>query len=311
MKLNRPYTAEEIAELVDGEIIGKGKDEIKGINEIHKVVSGDLSFVDHPKYYKKCIDSAASVILINDKVDEGINPKKKTLILHQDPIAAYNILVKHFIAFHPQPEMIHTSAIIGEGTEIQPGVFIAENVEIGENCILHSGVHIQAHTLIGDNVIVGSGSILGGDAFYFNKKNDTYRKLESSGRVVIEDNVEIGSACTIDRGVSGDTIIGQGSKLDNQVHIGHGVEVGKNCLLAAQVGIGGKTIVRDNVIMWGQVGVNKDIEIGEGAIILGKSGVSKSLEGGKTYFGYPADEARTVYRKLGWLSRLPELFSKK
>lgn len=311
MKLNRPYSASEIAEIIDGEIIGNENDEITGINEIHKVVQGDLSFVDHHKYYKKCIDSSASVILINAKVDDEINPEYKTLIVHDDPIAAYNKLVRHFKAFHPQVEMIHPSARIGEGCQIQPGVFIGDNVEVGKNCILHSGVHIQAHTIIGDNVTIQSGSIIGGDAFYFNKKHDAYRKMESCGRVIIEDHVEIGSACTIDRGVSGDTIIGRGSKLDNQVHIGHGVELGENCLLAAQVGIGGKTIVKDNVIMWGQVGVNKDIEIGEGAILLGQSGVSKSLKGGKTYFGYPADEARTYYKRLGWLNRLPELFNKK
>lgn len=310
MKLNRPYSANEIAELIDAKVIGDKHVEINGINEIHKVVSGDLSFVDHPKYYAKCIQSQATVILINAEVDKDLNPDSKTLLLHSDPIAAYNILVKHFKPFRLQSSMIHPEAQIDPSSIIQPGVFIGENVRIGKNCIIHAQVSIQAHTEIGDNVIIQPGSIIGSDAFYFNKKEDRYRKMESSGRVIIHDDVEIGAACTIDRGVSGDTIIGRGTKLDNQVHIGHGVETGENCLFAAQVGIGGKTIIKDNVIMWGQVGVNKDIEIGEAAIVLAKSGVSKSLKGSKVYFGYPAGEARSMYRKLGLLSRLPELFNK-
>lgn len=306
MKLNRPYTAKEIAEIIDAKIIGEESIAIEGINEIHKVVIGDLSFVDHPKYYSKCINSDASVILINAEVEASQNPSGKTLLLHSDPIAAYNTLVKHFKAFQPQSDMIHPSAIIGSGTVLQPGVFIGEHVQIGAECVIHSQVTIQAHTQIGDRVIIHPGCIIGADAFYFNKKNDRYRKMESCGRVIIKDDVEIGAGCTVDRGVSGDTIIGRGSKLDNQVHIGHGVELGENCLLAAQVGIGGKTIVRDNVIMWGQVGVNKDIEIGEAAIILGQSGVTKSLKGGKTYFGSPAGEAREIYKKMAKLNNLKD-----
>jgi len=310
MKLNRPYTANEIAEIISAKVIGDRGTEVTGINEIHKVVEGDLSFVDHPKYYKKCISSDASLILINAEVSEEINPDQKTLLVHEDPIAAYNILVKRFKPFQPQTEMIHPSSSIGENTIIQPGVFIGENVTIGSNCIIHPQVVIQAHTRIGNHVIIQPGCIIGSDAFYFNKKEGAYRKMESSGCVIIEDNVELGSACTIDRGVSGDTIIGEGSKLDNQVHLGHGVVLGKNCLLAAQVGIGGKTRVKDNVIMWGQVGVNKNIDIGESAVVLAQSGVSKSLEGGKVYFGYPAGEARSMFKKLSWLNKLPELFNK-
>ncbi|HHS96168.1 MAG TPA: UDP-3-O-(3-hydroxymyristoyl)glucosamine N-acyltransferase, partial [Phaeodactylibacter sp.] len=150
----------------------------------------------------------------------------------------------------------------------------------------------------------------GTDAFYFKSNPDGYTKWRSGGRVIIEDRVDIGAGCTINKGVSGDTIIGEGSKLDGQVHIGHGVVVGKNCLFAAQVGIGGKTTIGDGVILYGQVGVIQNIHIGDKAIVLAKAGVSKSLEGGKTYFGAPAEEARKYYRMLAALRMLPEILKR-
>jgi UDP-3-O-[3-hydroxymyristoyl] glucosamine N-acyltransferase len=155
-------------------------------------------------------------------------------------------------------------------------------------------------------VIIHANTVIGADAFYFKKRPDGYDKLYSCGRVVIGNNVEIGAACTIDKGVSGDTIIGDGTKIDNQVHLGHGVVVGKHCLLAAQVGVGGKTIIQDEVSLWGQVGVQKDILIEKGAVVLGQSGVTKSLKGNKVYFGTPAAEAKSRYRELTYLRRLPE-----
>jgi UDP-3-O-[3-hydroxymyristoyl] glucosamine N-acyltransferase len=171
---------------------------------------------------------------------------------------------------------------------------------------------IGPHTIIGENVVVGPGALIGPDAFYFKKMPDGEMvKWRSGGRVILEDHVDIGAGCTISKGVSGDTIIGRGSKLDCQVHIGHGVVVGKNCLFAAQVGIGGKTVIGDQVVLYGQVGVAQAIEIGSGAVVLAKSGVSKSLEGGKTYFGIPADEVREKYRELASLRLLPDFMKNK
>jgi len=186
-------------------------------------------------------------------------------------------------------------------------------VKVGKNCIIHANVSICDHSVIGDNVIIQPNTVVGGDAYYFKFRNSTenfYDKLLSSGRTVIEDNVEIGSGCTIDRGVSGDTIIGKGTKLDNLVMVGHGVVIGKNCLISAQVGIAGKTIIEDEVIIWGQAGISKDLTIGKGAIISAKSGVSISLEGGKTYFGIPAEDARTKWREISILRQLPDIWEK-
>jgi UDP-3-O-[3-hydroxymyristoyl] glucosamine N-acyltransferase len=162
-------------------------------------------------------------------------------------------------------------------------------------------------------VIIHAGTVIGADAFYFKRRKDRdvqYDKLESCGRVIIEDDVGIGAGTTIDKGVSGDTIIGAGTKLDNHIHIGHGAVIGKNCLFAAQVGIGGKAIIEDEVILWGQVGVSKDLTIGKGAIVLAQSGVPSSLDAGKTYFGSPVEEAKTKMRELAWVKRIPEMWDK-
>jgi UDP-3-O-[3-hydroxymyristoyl] glucosamine N-acyltransferase len=194
-----------------------------------------------------------------------------------------------------------------------PNVFIGKKVVIGKNCIIHPNVTILDYTIIGDHVIIQSGTVLGGDAFYYNTKKNRenwYNKMLSCGNVVIEDFVEIGAGCTIDRGVTAETRIGKGTKMDNLVHIGHDVTVGKNCLFAAQVGIAGGTIIEDGVTLWGQVGVGKTLTIGANAVVLGKSGVPSSLEGGKTYFGYPALEASEKRRELVWIKRIPMLWKK-
>jgi UDP-3-O-[3-hydroxymyristoyl] glucosamine N-acyltransferase len=149
--------------------------------------------------------------------------------------------------------------------------------------------------------------VIGSDAFYFKKKPEGYDKMISAGRVVIHNRVEIGSLCSIDKGVSGDTIIGEGTKLDNQIHIGHDTVIGKNCLFAAQVGIAGVVIIEDDVILWGQVGVQKDLTIGKGAVILGKSGISKSIAGGKVYFGAPVEDARDKWKEMALIRKLPEI----
>ena len=194
-----------------------------------------------------------------------------------------------------------------------PGAFVGNNVSIGTDCIIHPNVTIYDHTVIGDDVIIHAGTVIGADAFYFKRRKERqiqYDKLESCGRVVIGDSVEIGACCTIDRGVSGDTLIGSGTKLDNHVHIGHGAVIGKNCLFAAQVGIGGKAIIEDEVILWGQVGVSKDLTIGKGAVVYAQSGVPASIPGGKVYFGSPVEDARVKMKELNWIKRIPEIWEK-
>lgn len=310
MKLKAPVSVQWVAEFIGAKLLGNTTQEVAGLNEIHKVEPGDLSFVDHEKYYNKCLQSAATVILINKEVDF---PEGKTLLVHEDPFSAYVKLVKHFHPFIPSSSMISDTANIGEDTIIQPGVFIGHNVQIGKHCLIHPNVTIYDNTVIGDHVIIHAGSVIGADAFYFKRRKERevqYDKLESCGRVIIEDYVEIGACCTIDKGVSGETIIGQGTKLDNHIHIGHGAVIGRNCLFAAQVGIGGKAIIEDEVILWGQVGISKDLRIGKGAVVLAQSGVPSSLDGNKVYFGTPTAEAKQKMRELGWVKRIPEIWEK-
>jgi UDP-3-O-[3-hydroxymyristoyl] glucosamine N-acyltransferase len=310
MRFEKPVPLSQIASLINAELIGNSTAFATGINEIHKVEEGDLVFVDHPKYYDKCINSAASFIIINKKADF---PEGKALLITADPFEAYQTIVNHFRPFSPSMKLISDSSRAGEGTVIMPNAYIGNHVSIGKNCIIHPNVTILDHCVIGDEVIIQAGSVIGSDAFYYNKKTNRdihYKKMLSCGRVVIENGVEIGAGCTIDRGVSGDTLIGAGTKIDNMVHIGHDTTVGKNCLFAAQVGIAGATVIEDNVILWGQVGVSKTLTIGKDAIVLAQSGVPSSLAGGKTYFGYPAVDAKEKMKELVWLKRVPELWEK-
>jgi UDP-3-O-[3-hydroxymyristoyl] glucosamine N-acyltransferase len=307
MKFPSPVTLKELAELTQTRIIGNGDMLVSGINEIHKVESGDITFVDHPKYYDKALGSSASFVIINRDVPA---PKGKALLFAEDPFSVYIAIVKKFRTFVASKEAISQTAVIGNGTIIQPGVFIGENVKIGKNCILHSNVSIYDHCEIGDEVIIHANTVIGADAFYFKRRPEGYDKMLSCGRVLIHNRVEIGASCTIDKGVSGDTIIGEGSKLDNQVHVGHDTVIGKNCLFAAQVGIAGVVTIEDDVILWGQVGVQKDLTIGKGAVVLGQSGVPKSIEGGKTYFGSPIQEAREKMKELALMKQMPQIIEK-
>jgi len=311
MTLDKAVSLEWVIDFLDiKKVIGARDKEIKGINEVHKLNPGDISFVNVEKYYKDMMGSVATAVLIDKEID---CPEDKTLLICDDPATAYINLVLHFRPFQPATKLISDSATIGEGTILQPNVFVGNNVTIGKNCIIHPGVSIYDHSIIGDNVIIQSNSVIGGDAFYFVRKNERdviYQKLENCGRTIIEDDVEIGSCCTIDKGASGDTIIGRGTKLDNYIHIGHGTVVGRNCLFAAQVGIAGKTTIGDNVILYGQVGVSKDLVIGDNTVVLAKSGVGKSLPGGKVWFGIPVQDAKEKMEELVWVKRIPELWGK-
>ncbi len=307
MKFLRTHSLKEIATIIGCKYVGDDQFPVDGMNEIHVVSTGDIVFVDHPKYYEKALQSAATIILINKEVD---CPVGKALLISDDPFRDFNTLTKHFRPFVSSDSSISTTAFIGENTIIQPNCFIGHNVSIGKNCLLHANVIVYDNTVIGDNVVIHSGTILGADAFYYKKRPEGYDQLLSCGRVVIEDNVGIGALCTIDKGVTGDTTIGEGTKLDNQVHVGHDTIIGKKCLIAAQTGIAGCVIIEDEVTMWGQVGTTSGITIGSKAIVLGQTGVSKSIEGGKTYSGTPIDEAREKMKQFANLKKIPEILNK-
>ena len=307
MKFPKVYSLEEIANLLNCEFVGDKNFEVFGMNEIHVVTEGDIVFVDHPKYYDKALQSDATIVLINKKVD---CPEGKALLISDDPFRDFNTLTNHFKPFQFSNVSISTSAKIGEGTVIQPNTFVGNHVSIGKNCLIHSNVAIYDYTVIGDNVIIHAGTVLGADAFYYKKRPEGYDQLNSGGRVVIENNAGDGALWTIDKGVTGDTTIGEGTKIDNQVHVGHDTVIGKKCLIASQTGIAGCVIIEDEVTIWGQVGTTSGITIGAKAVILGQTGVTKSVEGGKSYFGTPIEESREKLKQLANIKKIPEILTK-
>jgi UDP-3-O-[3-hydroxymyristoyl] glucosamine N-acyltransferase len=307
MKFPKPHTLKQIANLIGCESVGSDNFEILGMNEIHVVEAGDIVFVDHPKYYDKALESAATIVLINKEVD---CPEGKALLISDDPFRDFNKLTQHFKPFKSSHSAIADDAVIGEGTLIQPNCFIGNNVTIGKNCVIHSNVSIYDDAIIGDNVTIHAGAILGASAFYYKNRPEGYDQLKSGGRVIIEDHVDIGALCTIDRGVTGDTTIGEGSKLDNQIQIGHDTVIGKKCLIASQTGIAGCVVVEDNVTIWGQVGVKSGITIAKGTVIYAQSGLGRTTEEGKTYFGSPAQEARALFKEMAYIKKIPEILQK-
>ena len=304
MKFPRTHTLREIARIIGAQTEGPDDFPVTGMNEIHVVEPGDIVFVDHPKYYDKALESKATVVLINKKVT---CPEGKALLISEDPFRDFNTLTSHFRPFSQSSNQVAATAQIGNGTSVGPNVVIGEHAIIGKDCVLHPNVVIGSHAVLGDRVVVQSGTVIGSDAFYYKKRPEGFDRLLSGGRVVIGDDVELGALCTIDRGVTGDTTIGSGSKLDNQVHVGHDTVIGKKCLIASQTGIAGCVVIEDEVTLWGQVGVTSAITIGKGAIVLAQTGVSKSLKGGKTYFGSPVEEARERLKELAAVRQLPEL----
>ncbi|MEO8412017.1 MAG: UDP-3-O-(3-hydroxymyristoyl)glucosamine N-acyltransferase [Ginsengibacter sp.] len=310
MQFPSPVSAQWIARFINAEITGNEDASATGVNELHEVSEGDIVFVDHPKYYDTCLNSAATFIIIDKKTEA---PPGKTLLIVDEPFEAYSKIVQHFRPFTTSNKMISDTATTGTNSIIMPNVFLGNHVTVGDNCIIHPNVSIYDYSIIGNNVEIHSGTVIGSDPFYLNTKKNRkawYKKMPACGNVVIEDNVEIGANCTIDRGVSNKTKIGMGTKLDNLVHIGHEVVIGKNCILAAQVGIAGGTTLGDGVILWGQVGVNKTITIGDNAVVMGQAGITSSIEGNKAYWGTPIQEFYSKRKELVLIKRLPEIWEK-
>ncbi|HOY16545.1 MAG TPA: UDP-3-O-(3-hydroxymyristoyl)glucosamine N-acyltransferase [Haliscomenobacter sp.] len=301
MTFDQPIPIREIANQINAEIIGNPNTVARGINEIHQVRPGDITFVDVKKYFEKSLSSAATFVILNERTEA---PEGKTLLLCADPFTAYNNLVLTHRPYLALQNSISPLAEIHPSAIIEPNVVIGPYVKIGANSHIMANVTIAEHTIIGEEVIVQPGAIIGTEAFYFKRNAEGFQKWRSGGRVILEDRVDVGAGCTINKGVSGDTHIGEGTKLDSQVHIGHDVVIGKRCLFAAQVGIGGNCVVGDEVILYGQVGIAQNLNIGNKVVVLAKSGVSKDLEEGKTYFGYPAQEARRAYQELAILRKM-------
>lgn len=321
-------TLGEISDHVNGQLFGNEKLLINGVSEIQNSREGTITFLSNPIYKKYLAKTKSSAVLVNSsellKNRDGIvveNPqlamaktlelfspkKKRTGSIHKNSNISKNSIIGEDVVIESgvnimSKSIVNKNAIIGSNT------FIGEHVKIGQNTIIHPNVTIYNDTIIGENVEIHSGSVIGSDGFgYVTNKNYHY-KIPQIGNVKIENNVEIGSNCSIDRGTIGSTLIGEGSKLDNLIHIAHNVNIGKGCLIAAQFGISGSTLVGDFCTFAGKVGVAGHIEIGPKSIFAAKSGVTKSLKGGKVYAGYPAREIREHNKREAIINKVSKIF---
>ncbi len=304
VKLPQTHSLADLAALLDSShqahIVGPSDVLVKGINVIHKVEPGDLSYADHPKYGERALSSVASALIL---AEQPLDLQGKSVLLVRDAFSAFRDLLQIFSPYRPLMHWVDPSAVIGAGTILEPGVIVGPNVIIGEDCLIHAHAVIYDNVILGDRVEIQSGAVIGGHAYFFktragNPPGKRYEKMPTAGRVLIGDDVEIGANSTVDKGGTGDTVIGRGTKLDNLVHIGHGAVIGEDCLLAAQVGVGGKAIIGNRCMFWGQVGISKDLTIGDDTVVYAQSGVKDSLPGGKVWFGSPVREARDKMREL-------------
>ena len=323
-------TLEEIASLISGELIGDGSIRIKGIAGIEEAEPGELSFLANPVYRAYLEKTRASAVIVGREIDKAKIP----LIRHNNPYYAFCKALEIFTIKKDLPEGIHKSAIlgkdvrIGKGVHIGPYVIIGDRVQIedrvtilagsfigddsvlGEESFLYPRVTIREESLIGKRVILHPGAVIGSDGFGYAREGGVYHKIPQVGKVVLEDDVEIGANTTIDRATLGETRIGKGTKIDNLVQIGHNVSIGENTVLAAQVGISGSTRVGKNVVMGGQVGLGGHIKIGDNVMLGAQAGATKSIPSNTIVSGYPAREHSKAKKIEACITLLP-LYVKK
>ena len=325
--------AHEVAELINGVVEG---DNNSTINKLSKIENGDnnsLSFLGNPKYNEYLYKSTASIVIVNKSL-ELREPVKPTLIRVEDANLAFSTLLEHFNnqqvskqgidnessissnvkvgknIYFGKYSIAENNVLIGNNVKIHSHVHISENVEIGDNCIVYPGVKLYRNTVIGKNCIIHSGTVIGSDGFGFNKDdNGNNLKVIHNGNVVIEDNVEIGSNCSIDRATLGSTILKSGVKIDNLVQIAHNVVVGNNTCIAAQVGIAGSTIIGDDCLIGGQVGISGHLKIGDRVQMQAKSGVLKNIEDDSVIMGYPAFNYRDYNKSYVHFKNFPKIMN--
>lgn len=321
------FTAGELAKELGAELAGDARLILNGIAPIEDAHEGQLTFLSNKKYFKHLDTTGASAIIVPPEISEA----KQTLLIHPQPYYAF---ARAVMLFHPEPNIypagIHDRAVIGENVKVDPtahigpnavlendvmvgansrvlaGAFVGRESKIGKNCIIYPNVTIREKTEIGDNVIIHSGTTIGSDGFGYAQADGKHLKIPQIGRVVIEDDVEIGANCAIDRAALGVTLIGKGTKVDNLVQIAHNVKMGENCIIISQVGISGSTELGNGVILAGQAGIIGHLKLGDNVIVAAQSGVKDDLEAGKKYLGSPAREMMSQKRIEAIIHKLPE-----
>lgn len=334
--MDATITLQELAKLVSGTIIqGDAAAVINGLNSLQDAAAGEVTFLGNSRYLKAFQDTKASAALVPVTFSES-SPSGIALIGVENPTLAFSAVIKFFgpkarelkMGVHPAAVVadsavfdrgkvsvgpcatIGEGAVIGDGTVIHAGAFVGADVRIGSGCLLHANSVIKDYCVIGNRVTIHSGAVIGTDGFGYELVNGRHKKIEQVGIVQIDDDVEIGSCSTIDRARFGKTWIGEGTKIDNLVQIGHNVVIGKHCILCAQTGISGSTKLGDYVVMGGQVGVAGHLKIGSQVTFLAKSGVAKDYPDAGAYTGYPAKPLMEGRRMLAAPAKIPELLER-
>ncbi|MCF6181346.1 UDP-3-O-(3-hydroxymyristoyl)glucosamine N-acyltransferase [Lutibacter sp.] len=325
------FTANQIAEILEGTVVGDANIEVDKLSKIEEGQKGSLTFLSNPKYTHFIYSTNASIAIVNN---EFIPEKeiKTTLIKVEDAYKAFSKLLTYYNEIRlnksgiENPHFISESATLGEdvyiaafsyisdnvkignNVKIYPNAFIGDNVQIGENTIIMTGVKIYSDCIVGDNCVLHAGIVIGADGFGFAPNEEgIYSKVPQIGNVIIEDNVDIGACTTIDRATLGSTIIRKGVKLDNQIQIAHNVEIGENTVVAAQTGIAGSTKIGSNCMLGGQVGIVGHITIGNNVKIQAQSGISKNVKDNEVIQGSPAFGYGDFYKSYVYFKKLPEL----
>jgi UDP-3-O-[3-hydroxymyristoyl] glucosamine N-acyltransferase len=327
------FTATQIAEILQGEVVGNPNAEVCKLAKIEEGIEGSLTFLANPKYTNYIYTTQATIVIVN-KSFEPENEISVTLIKVEDAYQSFSQLLEYYNQVKlmksgiEQPSVISEgvtygsdlylgsfcyigkNVIIGNNVKIYPNSFIGDNVTIGDNCVFFAGVRIYSETIIGNNCTFHSGTIIGSDGFGFAPQEDgTYKKVPQIGNVIIEDDVEIGACTTVDRATLGSTIIRKGVKLDNHIQVAHNVDIGENTVIAAQTGIAGTTKIGKNCMIGGQVGFAGHLVIGDGVKIQAQSGIGKNLEAGEVVQGTPAFNYGDFTKSYVHFKNLPKIVS--
>jgi UDP-3-O-[3-hydroxymyristoyl] glucosamine N-acyltransferase len=329
-------TLRQLADLVNGEILrGDGGRKLTGFASLREAIEGDISFFGNERYAGDLAKTKAGAVLLRDGNDAP-TPDSCALVKVENPVVAFDAVLRRYAVPRPPFQAgVHPAAAIaddavfdsekvsiganavieagveiGEGTRIGPGSVIGRGSKLGRDCEIASGVFIQYGSIVGDRVILHSGVVLGADGFGFEFVDGRHQKIEQLGIVRVENDVEIGASTTVDRARFGETVIGEGTKIDNQVQIGHNVVIGKHCIIVAQSGISGSTRIGDHVTLAARVGIAGHLRIGDGAILAARSGVIADVDAGEKVFGYPSKPFKEAMRTGMLVKRLGGLFER-
>jgi UDP-3-O-[3-hydroxymyristoyl] glucosamine N-acyltransferase len=330
------FSAEQIAGILNGSVEGNPEVTVKGLSKIEEGSEGTLAFLSNPKYEEYIYVTNASICIVNKTFTPSkAIPSTLTLVKVDDAYSCFAKLLEFYDQMRKkQPKIespsfiaesakigndiylgafsyISDNAVIGDNVILYPNVFIGENVKIGNNCTIHPGASIYNDCILGDNCTIHAGTIIGADGFGFApNENGEYSKIPQIGNVILEDNVEIGSNCTIDRATMGSTIIRKGVKLDNLIQVAHNVEIGKNTVMASQVGVAGSTKIGENVMIGGQAGISGHIHIANGTKIVAQSGIPNTVKKADTLMGSPGIPLEDFKKSYFGFRKLPQILKR-